>query len=85
MTKEQMETKLSLLPLLIPCTASYSEADGMPQIQISFASIPGPGTAVASVDLDPSEAQLQELASFLPLLAADRLAALAILLAAPLP
>jgi hypothetical protein len=85
MTKEQMETKLSLLPLLTVCTVDYTEADGSPQIQIRYSTIPGPGTAAIGINLDPSEEQLQDVANYLPLNAADRLAALAILLATPLP
>jgi hypothetical protein len=81
MTKEQAEEKLALLPLLTTVTVSYAEDAGVPYLQYSYSSIPGPGTTNIGVDLVPTAAQLQDCVNNLPLAPENRLAALAIMLA----
>ena len=80
MTKEQMQTKLGLLPLLTTVTADYSIEDNNPRIEIAYDAIPGPGSVFLYVDLEPSVTQLHDIVNGLPLNASDKLAALAIML-----
>ncbi len=84
MTNEQATTKLSLLPLLVPVTVAYStNSEDEPVLEFSYSNVPGPGESAIQVGLAPSEQQLKDLVANLPLLPADRLASLAIMLAAP--
>jgi hypothetical protein len=87
MTKDQLERKLSLVPLLIPVSVSYEEDDdGNPVLRLSYNTIPGPGEASCSIGLAPNELQLQDVSNFLPLSSpVERLAALAILISPSLP
>lgn len=84
MTKEQATTKLSLLPLLVPVTVEYGENDdGVPMLDFSYPTIPGPGDNVIQVSLAPTEQQLKDLVANLPIAPVDRLASLAIMLSPP--
>jgi hypothetical protein len=86
MTKAQMQTKLSLLPLQTPVTADDgTNENDEPVIELSYAVIPGPGEVFIQVPLNASETNLRDIVANLPLLETDRLASLAIMLVAPLP
>lgn len=80
MTKVQMQNKLSLLPLLGTVTVADSFEDGIPGLEMSYAAIPGPGTTLITVGVDPSATQLSDLVNNLPLNEEDRLASLAIMM-----
>lgn len=85
MTKTQIQTKLALLPLLVPvAVADGTNDDGDPVVEISYDSIPGPGQVFIQIAPSANESQMQDVVNNLPLLAANRLAALAIMLTPPL-
>lgn len=87
MTKEQAEGKLALLgnALLTAVTVTYGDDGGIPLLDFSYNSIPGPGTSSVGIDLNPSNAQLSNLVDNLPIQSGQQLAALAIFLTPVLP
>jgi hypothetical protein len=87
MTKDLLDKRLALLPLLVPVETEYGTnpaLDDMPVIILTFQNIPGPGMSELQIPISPSEQNMKDLANNLPLLDANRLASLAILLAPPL-
>lgn len=82
MTKEQLESKLALLPLLTAVNVSLGVDDDevTPRLFVTWFSVPGPGSETFGMSTDPTPDQLKALAYDLPLAQQDRLASLAILL-----
>jgi hypothetical protein len=79
MTKEQAETKLSLLPLTAAVTVYYEMISDAPYLAFEYG-LPGGGAGTISIPINPTETNLGNLVDNLPLANADRLAALAIML-----
>lgn len=82
MTKVQMQQKLALLPLLAPIEVDEEiDEDGIPRITLMYdVPSPGSGTTILSIYVNHTEIQLRDVVNNLPLLAQDKLAALAIML-----
>ncbi len=82
MTKQQMQQKLALLPLLAQVVVSEEiDEDGIPRLVMDYDSPPpGMGSVTVSIYVNHTEIQLRDLIANLPLLQADRLASLAIML-----
>ena len=84
MTKEQAQTKLGLLPLTATVAVDNStDEDNRPVIEFSYQS--GGATISIALDLVPTATQLNDLVNNLPLLPANKLASLAIMLTPSLP
>lgn len=84
MTKEQADEKLAVLPLLSSVATYYAFEDETPTLTFEWQN-PGGGWASVSIPMSPSLTNLHDLSQHLPLAAADRVAALAILIAPALP
>jgi hypothetical protein len=79
MTKEQADAKLALLPLTAAVSTYYDFIDEVPYLTFEYA-LSGGGAGSVSIPMSPSDTNLNDLVNNLPMLAADRLASLAIML-----